>query len=141
MTFKITIEETKEEVTTQGREWVKTGEREVLSETSMFDAANADEPRTRIESIYGYNPEIQKKSTATKTIYEQRVDSLTLSDVILSINGINQIEAQSIKDESNKMYSQHLALSAIIGDIQDGFLDNAQTLIALQTLLESMRVK
>ncbi len=64
MTFKVTIEQTKDESVHLGKEW------------RLLDADR-----------YGYTPEDDTTRTVTKTIYEQTVETLNVWGVITAVNG------------------------------------------------------
>jgi len=75
MSFKITIEQTKEVVKRGFKEWKVIGEE--------FKEGN-DRP----VQVYGYTPEIDKVVIETDRIYEQTVDDMDFKTVIGVINKI-----------------------------------------------------
>jgi hypothetical protein len=87
MSYKITIEETREIKKLVGKEWATLGTKEVERDERYY-AREKDEPKTRIEEVRGYTPEIEKTVTETRQILVQVVDELDLSDVIRAINGL-----------------------------------------------------
>lgn len=87
MPFTITIEETRTVTKTVGKKWEKVGTKEVDRDPKYFQGST-DEPKTRLESVYGYTPEIDKAVAETRTVLKQEVDSLNVPEVIKAINGL-----------------------------------------------------
>lgn len=79
MTFKITIEETKEELGFTKQEWVQIGQEEI---------ASSCEGKTILKPVWGYTPQIDTRKMGSRTIYTQEVDTLKLADVIAAVNGM-----------------------------------------------------
>lgn len=86
MSFEIIIKERRWITTTAGKDWVVIGTREVERDDRFCRADN--EPKTRIEEIRGYSPEIEKKVIQEREILKQTVDNLDLNAVIKAINGL-----------------------------------------------------
>lgn len=87
MSYEITITETRRVVRKVGREWAVIGSREVERD-STFYSSDPNEPKTRIEEVRGYTPEIEKDVTETREVLKQTVDELDLPSVIKAINKI-----------------------------------------------------
>lgn len=83
MSFKITIEETKEVVKVAGHEWAQIDTEEVAREDRYLEPGD---PKTRIKPVMGYSPEIRKTVTVTQQVYCQIVADLDLGAVITAIN-------------------------------------------------------
>lgn len=86
MSYKITIEQTREARRTLPRRWEKIGEQEVARAEGYCRAT--DEPKTRIESVMGYTPEVETVATETVVVLTQTVEALDLPAVIKAINNL-----------------------------------------------------
>ncbi len=84
MSFEIVIIERRNVVKVVGKEWGVIGTKEVARDTQFLQ--DREEPRTRIEEIRGYTPEIEKTVVETREVLKQCVDELDLSAVIKAIN-------------------------------------------------------
>jgi hypothetical protein len=87
MSFKITITETRPVKKLVGKNWDVIGTNEVPRDRQYYQS-DADQPKTRIEDVRGYTPEIEKTVEETRTVLEQNIDTLNLVNVIKAINGI-----------------------------------------------------
>ena len=87
MSYKIVITETRPVVKTVGKNWDVVGTREVARD-EQFYRNDGDEPKTRIEDVRDYTPEIQKTVDETRTVLEQNVDTLDVPAVIKAINNL-----------------------------------------------------
>lgn len=85
MSYEITIKQTREVTKKRGGEWEVIGTREVERE-QRFYGDSEDEPKTRIEEVRGYTPEIEKTVTVEVEILKQTVDTLDLAAVIKAVN-------------------------------------------------------
>lgn len=85
--FKITIEETKTVNKMIGKVWAIVGTKEVDREDRHYQH-DKDEPKTRIDNIYGHTPEIEKDVEVTNTVLTQEVETLDLAKVIKAINNL-----------------------------------------------------
>ena len=83
--FKITIEETKTVKKIVGKEWATIGTKEVPRDESFY-RQDKDEPKTRIEDVRGYTPEIEKNVEVKATVLTQEVETIDLAAVIKAIN-------------------------------------------------------
>ncbi len=90
MSYKITITETRTVKKICGKDWAVVGTKEVEREASFVAPMGADEPKTRIEEIRGYTPEIEKNVSETVEILSQSVETLNLPEVIKAINGMGR---------------------------------------------------
>jgi hypothetical protein len=88
MSFKITITETRIVKKIVGKDYVVIGSKEVERDLSFRSSPN--EPKTRVDPVYGYSPEIEKSVPETVTVLEQTVDLLDLKTVIAAINGMGR---------------------------------------------------
>ena len=86
--FKITIEETKIVQKNTGGKWGVIGEKEVARDDCFIGGYGEpnDEPKTRIEKIHGYTPELIKDVEQTEKVFEQVVDDIDLMTVIVAVN-------------------------------------------------------
>jgi hypothetical protein len=85
MPYKITIEK-KQTVTQIVRgPHTQIGTKEVEREERYY-SHDADEPRTRIEPVYGYAPDREAEVVIETKVLEQTVDELDLPAVIKAIN-------------------------------------------------------
>lgn len=87
MSYEIIITENREVVSKVGKEWVQVGTKEVERDERYYRSSD-DEPKTRIENVYGYSPEIDKTVIETRELLKQTVDTLDLNQVIKAINGL-----------------------------------------------------
>lgn len=85
--FKIEITETKQVKQLVGKVWDVVGTKEVPRDRSYYEHEK-DQPKTRIEDVRGYTPEIEKTVEETRVVLLQNVECLCLSDVIKAINGL-----------------------------------------------------
>jgi hypothetical protein len=85
--FKITITETKTVKKMAGKEWSTIGTKEVPREKSFYDN-DESEPKTRIEDVRGYTPEIEKFVEVTNTVLSQEIETMDLAKVIKAINNL-----------------------------------------------------
>lgn len=85
--FKITIEETKTVTKLTGKDWAIVGTKEVARERQFY-SDDSKEPKTYMENVYGYTPEIEKEVTQTRQILCQEVETLDLPAVIKAINNL-----------------------------------------------------
>lgn len=85
MSYEITIKERREVKKIVGKEWATIGTKEVERE-ERFYRSSQDEPKTRIEEIRGYTPEVEKTVTEEREILKQTVEMLDLPGVIRAIN-------------------------------------------------------
>lgn len=83
--FKITIEETKTVKKMVGKEWAIVGTKEVARE-EQFYRRSEEEPRTRIEDVRDYTPEVEKSVEVKREVLVQEVETLDLAAVIRAIN-------------------------------------------------------
>ena len=81
--FEITIVETREVRKINGKKWDIVGQKEVEREERFY---RDEGPKTRIEPIYGYTPEIEATITEKREALKQTVDDLDLPAVIRAIN-------------------------------------------------------
>lgn len=84
--FKITIEETKLVKKVVGKEWTSIGTKEVARDERYYQDSN--EPKTRIENVLGYTPEIEKFVEVKSTVLMQEVETIDLAEVIKALNGL-----------------------------------------------------
>lgn len=87
MPFKITITETRTRKKTVQPDYQKIGEREIIRDPE-FLINRHDEPKTRIDSVYGYPPATEKEVEESVVRLEQTVDHLNLERVICAVNAI-----------------------------------------------------
>lgn len=85
MSFEITITEKRDVKKIVGKDWATVGTKEVPRDLD-FHAGKAGEPKTRIEEVRGYTPEVEKTITETREVLKQTVDTLDLPAVIRAIN-------------------------------------------------------
>lgn len=85
MPYKITIEEIKTEEYEDATTWDQIGEREVERQLSFYES-QAGQPRTRIERVMGYLPPVMRTREIKRTVYEQTVKELDISQIICQIN-------------------------------------------------------
>lgn len=86
MSFTITITETRDVTKLCGKQWLQVGEKEV--ERDHHFSSGDSESKTRIESVFGYTPEIEKRLDVKRDVLIQEVDELDLIAVIKAINAI-----------------------------------------------------
>lgn len=84
MSYKITITETKYVKKLAGKEWKEIGTREVARDEAF--SRSSSESKTRIESVMGYTPEIERVVESTTEILSQTVEELDVAAVIKAIN-------------------------------------------------------
>lgn len=85
--IKITITETKTVKQVVGKEWAIIGTKEVPREQAFYrDDKSA--PKTRIDEVRGYTPEIERVVEVTNTVLIQEVETMDLSKVIKAINNL-----------------------------------------------------
>ncbi len=87
MSYKIVITEQRTVKKLVGKEWNVIGTKEVARDRAFY-GSNKDEPKTRIEEVRGYTPEIEKPVTETVEILSQTVETLNLPAVIKAVNGL-----------------------------------------------------
>lgn len=87
MSYTITITETRDVVKRCGKEWTTIGTKEVERD-DRFVHSGDNEPKTRIDSVYGYTPEIEKTVPETRELFKQTVETVSLNAVIRAINEI-----------------------------------------------------
>lgn len=87
MSYKITITETREVKKITGKEWATLGTREVKRDPGFY-TGDTGEPKTRIEEVRGYTPEIEKTVIESHEILTQTVEKLDLAAVIKAVNGL-----------------------------------------------------
>lgn len=87
MSYEITIKERREVKKLVGKEWAVIGTKEVPRDESFY-RQDKDEPKTRIEDVRGYTPEIEKTVIEDREVLKQIVDTLDLAAVIRAINKI-----------------------------------------------------
>lgn len=87
MSYKVTIERTEVRTVIQRPEWAKVGEKEVERSGAFFSSSGV-EPRTRIEPVMGYTPEIEVRKEITEKVLEVQVDSLDLPGVVSAVLGM-----------------------------------------------------
>jgi hypothetical protein len=85
--YKITIEETKTVKKLCGKEWTVIGTKEVEREERFYQRQEG-EPKTRIEEVRGYTPEIERDIPVTNTLLVQEIDTLDIGQVIRAINNL-----------------------------------------------------
>ncbi len=85
MSYEITIKETRNVTRIVGKEWNVVGSKEVARDSQFF-SRDESEPRTRIEEVRGYTPEIEKTVSETRELLTQTVEDLDLPAVIRAIN-------------------------------------------------------
>ena len=85
MAYQITITQTKTVKTIVGKDWAVIGTKEVPRERQYWEKEK-DEPKTRIEDVRGYTPEVEKLQVQTVEVLKQQVDDLDLASVIKAIN-------------------------------------------------------
>lgn len=85
--FEITIKETKTVKKVVGKEWAIVGTKEVPREQA-YCLDDETGPKTRIEEVRGYTPEIEKTIEETRVVLNQEVESLDLAKVIKAINNL-----------------------------------------------------
>lgn len=83
--FEITITEITEVRKPGKRQWVQVGTKEVDREPGYYRDLDK-EPKTRIEAIHGYAPEIEEVTTEKILKLQQVVDDLDFSAVVRAIN-------------------------------------------------------
>ncbi len=84
MSYKITITETRQVRKTLGKEWAVIGEKEVERDEQLI--REASDPKTRIETIRGYTPEVETLVNETRDVLVQTIDDLDLPAVIRAVN-------------------------------------------------------
>jgi hypothetical protein len=87
MSYEILIKEKRQVKKLVGKEWQVIGEKEVEREQRLY-SLNKEEPKTRMDSVYGYTPEIEKTVIEEQEILKQTVEILNLAKVIKAINGL-----------------------------------------------------
>ena len=85
MAYQITITQTRTVKTMAGKEWTIIGTKEVPRDASYY-RDDSNQPKTRIEEVRGYTPEIEKLQVQTVEVLKQQVDDLDLAAVIKAIN-------------------------------------------------------
>jgi hypothetical protein len=85
MSYEITITERRDVKKLVGKDWAVVGTREVARNEGFY-AGSDIEPKTRVESVHGYTPEIEKTISESREVLKQTVDVLDLSAVIKAIN-------------------------------------------------------
>lgn len=85
MSYRIIITQIASIESVAGKEWVQVGTKEVPREDRFFQQ-DKSEPKTRMEPVYGYSPEITKRKVETTEIFQQTVPNLDLAAVIKAIN-------------------------------------------------------
>lgn len=85
--FKITIIETKLVKQIVGKDWDIIGTKEVPRDECYY-REDKDEPKTRIEEVRGYTPEIEKNVEVTRMVLTQETETLDISKVIKAINNL-----------------------------------------------------
>jgi len=70
------------------RVWETLETKEVPREHNFY-SDDPKEPKTRIEQVRGWTPEIEQDEEVETKVLEQTVDSLDLSKVIKAINNLN----------------------------------------------------
>ncbi len=89
MSYKIVITEQRTVKKLVGKDWCVIGTREVPREEQFYRHKDEpDEPKTRIEEVRGYTPEIEKPVTETVELLSQTVETLNLPAVIKAVNGL-----------------------------------------------------
>ena len=86
MSYQITITETRDVKKIVGKDWDTIGTKEVLRDITYLQ--DKTEPKTRIEDVRGYTPEIEKTVSETRQILIQTVDEIDLPAVIKAINNL-----------------------------------------------------
>lgn len=84
--FKITIEETKLVKKIVGKDWAVVGSKEVGQDPRYCIVADA--PKTYMEDVRGYTPEVEKLVEVKSDILIQEVETLDLPAVIKAINNL-----------------------------------------------------
>jgi hypothetical protein len=87
MSYEITIIENRTVVKKIGGEWKIVGTKEV-ERAPEFHRGSDRQPKTRIEDVYGYTPEIEKTVEVSREVLKQNVDTLDLAKVIQVINNL-----------------------------------------------------
>lgn len=85
MSYKITITETRKVKKLVGKDWAVLSTKEVPRDTTFY-RGDKNEPKTRIEEVHGYTPEIEKMVEETRFVLEQVVDDMNVTAVIKAIN-------------------------------------------------------
>ncbi len=87
MSFKITITETREVKKIIQPDYQKIGEKEVLREESFY-VRDSKESKTRIESVLGYPPSIEKIVSVERQVLIQEVEDMDIGRVLKAINNL-----------------------------------------------------
>jgi hypothetical protein len=74
MSYEIIIKERREVKKIVGKEWATIGTKEVPRDETYYQQ-DKSEPKTRIEDVRGYTPEIEKTVTEEREVLKQTVDS------------------------------------------------------------------
>lgn len=82
MSYEITIKQTRQVKKLCGKEWRVVGKKEV--ERTFCDGG----PKTRLDDVFDYTPEIEKMITEEVEILKQVVETLDLATVIKAVNGL-----------------------------------------------------
>lgn len=85
--YEITIKKTVSVKKMADPAWAVLGKREVERETHLH-LGDVNQPRTRIDDIYGYTPAIEKTVEVTHTLLHQQIESLDLGAVIKAVNDL-----------------------------------------------------
>src|SRR5262245_36629242 len=91
MPYKITIEEITQKTVTEKGEWCVVEKRlRTKDEWEEIEKFIAESQRAKIgdiqQEVYGYAPDRTVTRETQRTIYEQRVETLDIKDVIASVN-------------------------------------------------------
>lgn len=70
-----------------GKEWETIGTKEVPREKTYYENSK-DEPKTRIEEVRGYTPEIEKNVVKSVQVLSQTIENIDLAKVIKAINNL-----------------------------------------------------
>ena len=87
MSYKITITKTDTVVKPGHKEYTGIGQKEVEREVQFY-RGKEQEPKTRIESVYGWTDPIDRPEQVTRDVLIQELDNLDLPAVIRAINGL-----------------------------------------------------
>lgn len=85
MSYKIIITETRQVKKLVGKEWGIVGTKEIPRDSDYWSKDDT-QPKTRIEEVRGYTPEIEKTVSETVETLSQTVETLNLPAVIKAIN-------------------------------------------------------